>query len=114
MLFLLMLFAAGTTEAFTRAVSTPSDIKVYNYLLIGFSCTYVVAAMNLIPYFDTAGLILADCLSTSSLHSLGLLRLTHTHYRSHSRSHAHAQVCRCALPTAVTSSASSSGSTAKP
>lgn len=55
----------GTTEAFTRAVSTPSDIKVYNYLLIGFSCTYVVAAMNLIPYFDTAGLILADCLSMS-------------------------------------------------
>lgn len=53
----------GTMEAFTRAVSSPENIKVYNFLLIVFSCLYVGAAVYLIPRFDIIGLIVAECLS---------------------------------------------------
>jgi oligosaccharide translocation protein RFT1 len=53
----------GITEAFTRAVATASDIKIYNYLLIVFSGIFLSAAVGLIQYFGTIGLLIAECIN---------------------------------------------------
>lgn len=53
----------GITEAFAHASADSAQLKMFNILMIFQSFIFIGAAIVLIKSFETAGLILANCLS---------------------------------------------------
>jgi hypothetical protein len=57
----------GVTEAFVHSVAPQKTIRLFNHLMIVFSLIYLASAIVLISYFETVGLIVANCISTDLL-----------------------------------------------
>lgn len=63
--YILLVAVNGTTEGFVHSVAAESELRLFNFLLIGFSAIFVVSASVFIriPAIATVGLVWANCLS---------------------------------------------------
>jgi oligosaccharide translocation protein RFT1 len=62
-LYIFFVGVNGVTEAFVHSVANQKTIQFFNNLMIFFSLIYLTSAVALIFYFETIGLILANCLN---------------------------------------------------
>jgi len=53
----------GITEAFVHAVASKEELRKFNWLLISFSCIYVICATVFVRFIETSGLIFANCIN---------------------------------------------------
>lgn len=63
--YILLVAINGTTEAFVHSVASEHELRLFNFLLIGFSAVFVVSASVFIriPAIATVGLVWANCIS---------------------------------------------------
>lgn len=67
--YILLVAVNGTTEAFVHSVAKESELKLFNFLLIGFSAVFVISASIFIriPAIATVGLVWANCISKNGI-----------------------------------------------
>jgi len=61
--YVALLAVNGISEGFVNSVSTRSQLKLVNVLLVAFSVSYMILATLLLRAYGTAGLIVANCLN---------------------------------------------------